>query len=100
MGKFTGIIAAKDYTLIADFIAAEEADFCWEARRSERWIGCWEGVEAQDIDLDRVAIIGCLEAQWFVATLLVDGDGSAHALLFRRNYADEMAAREAFDALC
>lgn len=100
MGKYTGIIAAKDHTLTADFIAAEEVDFCWEARRSERWIGCWEGLEAQDIDLDRVAIIGRLEAQWFVATLLVDGEGSAHALLIRRNYADETAAREVFDALC
>lgn len=100
MGGFTDTGAEMDRTLTAHFIAAEEADFCWEARHSERWLGCWEGLESDDIELDRIAIVGCLECQWFIATLLVDGEGSAHALLFRRNLEGEMAARKAFDALC
>lgn len=100
MGGYTDTGAAKDHRLTAQFIAAEETDFCWEARHSERWLGCWEGLEAQDIELDRIAIVGCLEAQWFIATLLVDGHGSAHALLFRHNVTDEHAAQEAFETLC
>lgn len=100
MGGNTGIIAARNCTLTAHFVAAEEADFCWEARHSERWLGGYEGLEAQDFELDRIAIVGRLEVQWFIATLLVDGDGSAHALLFPRNFSGEIAARKAFDALC
>lgn len=100
MGGYTDTGAAKDHTLSAQFIAAEETDFCWDARHSERWLGCWEGLESDDIELDRIAIVGCLERQWFIATLLVDGDGCANAVLFRRNFTGEMAARKAFNALC
>jgi hypothetical protein len=40
------------------FIAAEEADFTWDARHEERWLGGFEPLEESDFELDRVAVIG------------------------------------------
>jgi len=82
--------------LAARFLAAEECDFLWEARRCERWLGTWEGEIEDDIELDRVAICGRLDGRWFVAVSIVDGDGRAHGLIGRRDFDSEQAAREAF----
>ena len=38
------------------FLAAEEADFCWDARVEERWIGAYERPDDEEFELDRVAI--------------------------------------------
>ena len=62
------------------FIAAEEADFHWDARREERWIGAYHAVEDEGFELDRIAIIGRLDGYWFVAVCIVDGDGHPHGI--------------------
>lgn len=62
------------------FLEAEEIDFRWDARIEERWIGAYEGAGDDDIELDRIAICGRLDGTWFCATMLVDGDGNAHAM--------------------
>ena len=38
------------------FLDAEEVDFLWDARRDERWIGTYESMDDDDIELDRIAI--------------------------------------------
>ncbi|MBT0670638.1 hypothetical protein HT136_19915 [Novosphingobium profundi] len=73
------------------FLDAEECDFLWEARRDERWLGGWEG-EEEGRDLDRIAIMGKLGRAWFVARLIVDGDGRAVGLMARRDVGGEMEA--------
>jgi hypothetical protein len=79
------------------FLMAEEADFCWEARLAERWLGYYGRAEdGQDIELDRVRIIGFLDGKWFVATMIVDGNGIAHGIAGRRDLASEGEARAAF----
>ncbi|UUL82565.1 hypothetical protein [Sphingomonas qomolangmaensis] len=78
------------------FLEAEEADFHWEARVLERWLGCYHGVEEAEIDLDRVRIIGQIGGRWFVAVMLVDGDGNAHGMLGKRNFRSAQQARRAF----
>jgi len=80
------------------FLEAEESDFLWDARVSERWLGAYRAQDEDDFELDRVAIVGRLDGRWFVAVSLVDGDGNAHGLLARRSFAGERRAREAFAA--
>ena len=77
------------------FLEAEEMDFRWDARASERWLGVYESVEDEDVGLDRVAICGRLGGKWFAATMIVDGEGSAHGMLGCRSSGNEMAARKA-----
>ena len=78
------------------FLEAEEVDFHWDTRVSERWLGGYEAQDDNDLELDRVRIIGRLDGQWFVATCIVDGDGNAHGMLGCRNFGSESAARKAF----
>ena len=78
------------------FLEAEEVDFHWEARVQERWIGAYESVDEEDIELDRIAIIGRLDGEWFVAMMIVDGDGNAHGMMGRRIFGRESEARAAF----
>src|SRR3546814_11010814 len=57
------------------FLEAEEIDFHWDAREQERWIGTYESAGDEDFELDRVAIVGRLDGQWFVALMKI-GRGS------------------------
>lgn len=78
------------------FLDAEDADFCWDARLQERWLGCYECREDGWIELDRVAILGKLDGRWFAATMLVDGEGRAHGMLGKRAFANRAAAEQAY----
>ena len=81
--------------LAQHFLAAEDADFHWEVRQSERWLGSYESMDDEDFTLDRVAICGLLDGAWFVATMVVDGDGRAHGMLGCRTFASGKSARAA-----
>jgi hypothetical protein len=85
--------------LAARFMAAEEADFRWEARVAERWLGAYESLDEDGFELDRVAIIGRLADRWFAASVVVDGEGDAHGLLGCRTFARERSAWAAFSAM-
>ncbi|MBX9898025.1 MAG: hypothetical protein K2Y17_09040 [Qipengyuania sp.] len=82
------------------FLMAEEVDFHWDARVQERWIGVYigaiEGEDEDDFELDRVRIIGILDGRWFVAVMIVDGDGNAHGMMGKRDFRREREARAAF----
>ncbi|WP_176591862.1 hypothetical protein [Sphingobium sp. EM0848] len=82
---------------LAQLIAAEEADFLWDARRAERWLGGWEGCDEEE-ELDRIAIIGSLGGTWFNAIILVDGEGRAQGLLARHDAVGENIARARWEA--
>ncbi len=77
------------------FLAAEEADFHWDARAEERWIGAYETPDDGEFELDRIAICGRLDGKWFCATMLVDGDGQAHGMMGCRLYRSLASARDA-----
>ena len=87
--------AGADVVLARRFIAAEEGDFLWDARVEERWLGAYESLEDSRFELDRIAIWGQLDGQWFAAVCLVDGDGVAHGLLERRLFGRRDQARKA-----
>ncbi|MEG8221341.1 hypothetical protein OSJ57_11995 [Sphingomonas sp. HH69] len=77
------------------FLDAEEADFRWDARVEERWIGTYEGIEDDRLALDRIAICGRLDGNWFCAVMLVDGDGQAHGMMGCRQFRSLVRARDA-----
>ena len=81
------------------FIAAEECDFCWDARVEVRWLGAYATEVEDDFELDRVAVVGRLDGQWFVAVILVDGDEMAHGMMGKRRFASWKAARLAYDRM-
>ena len=78
------------------FLEAEEVDFHWDARVSERWIGSYESLDDDDLELDRVRIFGRLDGKWFVAVMIVDGDGNAHGMMGMRIFGREREALAAF----
>jgi hypothetical protein len=78
------------------FLEAEESDFYWDARVQERWIGAYESVDDDAFELDRIAIFGRLDGRWFVAVMIVDGDGNAQGMMGKRTFGRERDARMAF----
>ncbi len=85
--------------IAAYFLEAEAADFYWESRVEERHLGAWEGDEGDDLELDRVAIIGRLQGDWFTAISIVDGDGAVHRLHDLKRRACMTEAVNAFSRL-
>lgn len=77
------------------FLDAEETDFLWDARVEERWIGSYESIDDDDLELDRIAICGRLDGRWFASMMLVDGDGMAHGTMGKRHYESRKLAHEA-----
>lgn len=83
--------------LAEHFLGAERADFYWQARRRERFLGAYESLDDdEDRALDRVAIIGFWQGRWFVATCLVNGDGAVDSLIAWRHFAQASDAEKAF----
>lgn len=83
--------------LAARFLEAEEVDFRWDARVHERWLGSYHTLDGDDeVELDRVRIMGRLDGKWFVATMIVDGEGNAHGMLGCRKFGSAKTALAAF----
>ena len=78
------------------FLEAEEVDFHWDARVQERWIDAYHSIDEEDFELDRIRIIGVLDGRWFVAVMIVDGDGKAQGMMGKRDFGNAQAARAAF----
>jgi len=77
------------------FLEAEESDFLWDARLEERWLGAYESLDDDDLELDRIAICGRMDGRWFAGVMLVDGNGMAHDTMGKRFCRDQMNARKA-----
>ncbi|MEA3017007.1 MAG: hypothetical protein QOI38_1729 [Sphingomonadales bacterium] len=71
-------------------IEAEAVDFLWESRVAERYLGQQVGWDFDDEDaaqdLSRVAILSVLDGRWYVGMCLVDGEGVAVDLLWKRSF--------------
>jgi len=78
-------------------LAAEEADFHWDARLNDRWLGAYWSADDDDIELDRVAIFGRIDDQWFAATAIIDGSGMPHAMANRRTFDTRQEAERVFE---
>lgn len=69
-------------------IEAEAVDFLWGARVRERYLGQRIGWDFDDEDasreLSRIAILSVLDGRWYIGACLVDGEGTAVELLWKR----------------
>jgi hypothetical protein len=71
-------------------IEAEALDFLWDARVQEWYLGqqidwAFDDEEASQ-ELSRIAILSMLDACWYAAMCLVDGEGAAVELLWKRRF--------------
>ena len=90
-----------DVAGLADrIVESEAADFYWEARVCERYLGQhfdYDGDACGDDDeLARVAILSFFSRRWHVGACLVDGESRAVGLLWRRSFGDLAEAESAF----
>lgn len=84
--------------LARQFVEAEGADFHWEARSAQRWLGAWENPDDADELLDRMAVTGRLGDSFYVAILIVDSWDDVQAMLGLRQFRTEAEALEAYAA--
>lgn len=78
------------------FIDAEDCDFTWDARIEERWLGAYATLDQDEFELDRVAVLGELNGQWFIAICIIDGDEMPHGMMGRRIFSGRRDAEAAF----
>lgn len=98
-GLTHGLDAADAAFIARYFIDSELADFCWEAREREVWIGEYQGFEDEAGTLDRVAILSRLDGRFHVGIALVDGDECIRDLRQHRSFTSAWDAEEAFERL-
>ena len=81
--EFGAILAAR-------IIEAEALDFLWDARVRERYLGQHVRLDVDDEEpsqeLSRVAILSVLDGRWYAGMCLVDGEGAAVELLWKRHF--------------
>jgi hypothetical protein len=79
---------------------AEKAEFHWEARIQERYLGQHFALDliADDAgdDVSRMAILSFIADRWHAGVCLVDGDGCAIDLLWLRSFERHDDAAELF----
>lgn len=87
--------------LAARIMEAEAADFLWEARVRERYLGqhldVWLSDQQDETELARIAILSFLGGRWHAAVCLVDGEGMAVDLLWKAGFDRVDEAEAAFD---
>jgi hypothetical protein len=87
--------------LAARIIEAEAADFLWDARVKERYLGQHFDVgfvsDADETELARVAILSFLGGSWHAGCCLVDGEGMPVDLLWKQLWGSRDEAEAAFE---
>lgn len=91
----------SDIGALADrFFQAERADFHWQARVRDRYLGQHLPLDPCDEDAcddaSRIAILSFVGGRWNAGVCLVDGDGCAVDLLWLRSFERHEEAVEAF----
>ena len=87
--------------ILADrILEAEAADFLWDSRVLERYLGqhidAIPGDETMAEDVSRVAVLSLLDGSWRAGICLVDGEGAAIGLLWKRSFDSREEAEYAF----
>ena len=88
--QFGAIVASR-------ILEAEAADFHWDARVRERYLGQHPDDDYGSGDeLSRIAIVSDLGGQWHAGVCLVDGEGCIERLLWLRSFAARNEAEATF----
>lgn len=95
-------LKAEFGAILADrILEAEAADYLWETRLKERYLGQHIDIGFGDCEdereLSRIAILSFLGGVWHAASCLVDGEGMAIDLLWKRSFDSRETAEAAFD---
>lgn len=83
-------LRAEFGAILADrIIEAEAVNFLWDGRIRESYLG--EHVadladEELSEDVSRIAVLSLIGCRWYVAVCLVDGEGDAVDLLWKREF--------------
>lgn len=91
--EFGGILAER-------IIDSEALDFIWEGQIRERYLGLHVAEFADDEaseDVSRIAVLSSIGGRWHVGLCLVDGEGEAIDLLWRREYGSREEAENALE---
>lgn len=76
--------------LAAQILDAEKAEFHWDSRIAERYLGQHcpfdLGYEDEQADLVRMAILSEVAGRWHAGVCIVDGDGCATECLWLRSF--------------
>lgn len=82
-------------------LEAEAADFLWDARVKEHYLGqhidADLGLDDDAEELSRIAVLSYLAGRWHAGLCLVDGEGRAVDLLWKRSFERREEAEAAFD---
>jgi hypothetical protein len=82
-------------------LETEKADFHWDARIRERYLGQHFSLDVDDEngaeELARIAILTFVAGRWNAGICLVDGEGCAVDLLWLRSFERREDALEMFD---
>ena len=88
-----GVMAAR-------IIEAEAADFLWESRVRERYLGQHVEVALDDgegsEEVSHMAFLSILDSRWHAGIALVDGEGCAIDLAWKRSFSSFEEAEFAF----
>ena len=94
-------LRAEFGVILADrIIEAEAVDFLWEGRVSERYLGQQAPemrVEEMSEGVSRIAVLSSIGGRWYVGTCLVDGEGNAIDLLWKREFGGRSEAEIALE---
>jgi len=95
--EFGGVLAGR-------ILEAEAVDFLWDGRIAERYLGEHISIGIGDEDasqeLSRVAILSFLDDRWHAGTCIVNGEGAAVELVWRRQFESREEAEIAFERAC
>lgn len=91
--EFGAILAAR-------IIESEAAEFLWDARVKERYLGqhfdVGLGIGEDEMELSRIAVLSFLGGRWYAGTCLVDGEGRPADLLWKESFSGQVEAKAAF----
>lgn len=81
-------------------LEAEAAEFLWESRIRERYLGQHLDMipddESMSEDVSRVAALSFLDGRWHAGICLVDGEGEPIELVWKRTFDSRDEAEYAF----
>ena len=91
--EFGGMLADR-------ILEAEAVDFLWDGRVAERYLGQQNDFifddDEEGLELSRMLVLSGVAGHWHVALCLVDGDGVAVELLWKRPLRSRGEAEIAF----
>ena len=95
-------LQAEFGAILADrILEAEAADYLWETRLKERYLGQHIDIgfcdDEDERELARVAILSFLGGRWHTAACLIDGEGMAVDLLWKQSFDSREAAEAGFE---